>query len=67
PLVASPKAQAVWLTCRSELVPFYRRVGFVPVERMDEMPTNIRLVWWMCGLVRRLTRTNRELVVMSWR
>ncbi|MFN2148306.1 MAG: GNAT family N-acetyltransferase, partial [Anaerolineales bacterium] len=57
----------LWLTCRSELVPFYRRFGFEPVERMDEMPTYFRLVWWMFGLVRRLTRTNRELVVMSWR
>jgi GNAT superfamily N-acetyltransferase len=56
----------VWLTCRSELRPFYSASGFVEITDPGKMPPYFRRVKRLAELVRILTLGKFRLAVMSW-
>ena len=54
----------LWLTCRSELRPFYEASGFVELTDSDRMPPYFRRVKRLARLVQSLTRREIRLTVM---
>ena len=56
----------LWLTCRSELTPFYEASGFTEVTCPDSMPPYFRRVRRFVSLLRMLTRRKVTLAVMVW-
>jgi N-acetylglutamate synthase-like GNAT family acetyltransferase len=56
----------LWLTCRSSLVVFYHRLGFIEVTRPGEMPIYFNVVWRLFRLFGRLIRSGERLAVMKW-
>jgi N-acetylglutamate synthase-like GNAT family acetyltransferase len=42
----------VWLQCRSNLVPFYNRFGFLEVRKRSGVPIHFRSSLWMSQLIR---------------
>jgi amino-acid N-acetyltransferase len=50
-------ASPIWLTCRRELVDFYRRFGFEEILSAEEMPAYFRRVKRLVGF---LSRTDLE-------
>lgn len=55
----------VYLTCRSDLRPFYEKFGF-GVTPPAEMPPYFLRIWRLFNGVARLFRLNRRLLVMDW-
>lgn len=56
----------LWLTCVSDLVPFYEQFGFVEVAELKEMPAYFRRAKRFFKLYMVLTRGNFKLAVMVW-
>lgn len=54
----------LWLTCMSNLIPFYEQFGFIEVTERQEMPTYFRRVHRLFPLFSRLTHTPGYLAVM---
>ena len=54
----------LWLTCMSQLVPFYEPFGFVEVTERDDMPTYFRRVTRIFPLYARLMSVQGYLAVM---
>jgi N-acetylglutamate synthase-like GNAT family acetyltransferase len=56
----------LWLTCVSNLVPFYEQFGFIEVDQLKEMPAYFRRAKRFFKLYRVITRGNFKLAVMVW-
>jgi N-acetylglutamate synthase-like GNAT family acetyltransferase len=56
----------LWLTCRSDLIPFYARFAFTEVADPGEMPTYFRRVWRLFWLFKWLVGEGDHLAVMYW-
>lgn len=54
----------LWLTCSSELIPFYQKFGFVEVTEPAPMPPYFRRVFRLARLLFRFGSTGRYLAVM---
>lgn len=54
----------LWLTCRSDLIPFYARFEFLEVTDPREMPGYFRRVWQLFRLFKRLVGEGGHLAVM---
>ena len=56
----------LWLTCRSELIPYYQQFGFSESTNPDDMPSYFRRVHCLVGFFLRTTRSGDYLGVMCW-
>jgi amino-acid N-acetyltransferase len=56
----------LWLTCRSSLVPFYRRFGFVEVQDDSVMPRHFRRIRRLMNGVMKILPRSEYLAVMKW-
>ena len=56
----------LWLTCRSDLIPFYKRFEFTEVGDPTQMPRYFRRVWQLFRLFTRLVGGGEHLAVMHW-
>ena len=56
----------LWLTCRSELTPFYEPSGFTEITDPDRMPPYFRRVKRFVRLLQKLTWRKVPLAVMLW-
>lgn len=56
----------LWLTCISQLVPFYEPFGFVEIADLSEMPPFFRRAKRFFKLYIAITRKNLKLAVMVW-
>lgn len=54
----------IWLTCLSELRPFYAACGFVEMTNLDSMPPYFRRIKRFGRIFRTLTRQENSLAVM---
>ena len=54
----------LWLTCRSELIPFYEASGFIEITELGGMPPHFRRVKRFARLLLTLTRQKVCLAVM---
>jgi N-acetylglutamate synthase-like GNAT family acetyltransferase len=41
----------IWLMCRSEMVPFYARFGFIEVTQVEGLPSYFRRIYKLWGLL----------------
>ena len=57
----------LWLTCRSSLMAFYKRFGFIEVTLPGEMPIYFNVVWWLFRFFSRLVGSGEGLAVMRWK
>jgi N-acetylglutamate synthase-like GNAT family acetyltransferase len=58
------ETEELWLMCRSELVPFYERFGFVEIKKPLDMPPYFRRIKRLWLVVVRITAGRRSLSVM---
>lgn len=56
----------IWLMCRSDLVPFYKKFGFYEVFQMLDMPPNFRFVVRLWGILSKVRGGKRVGSVMVW-
>jgi N-acetylglutamate synthase-like GNAT family acetyltransferase len=56
----------LWLTCRTELKPFYEASGFTEIPDLDRMPPYFRRVKRFAKLYKTLTRKKIGLAVMAY-
>jgi predicted N-acetyltransferase YhbS len=56
----------LWLMCRSQLVPFYRRFGFGEVARKREMPLYFAAVQSAYDVFTLGRRVREHLAIMVW-
>jgi N-acetylglutamate synthase-like GNAT family acetyltransferase len=56
----------LWLTCRTELKPFYEASGFTEIPDLDRMPPYFRRVMRFAKLYQRVTRRKVGLAVMAY-
>jgi N-acetylglutamate synthase-like GNAT family acetyltransferase len=57
----------LWLTCLSEMVPFYEKFGFVEIKEPEKMTPYFRFAKRFFRLYQLLTRRNIRLAVMVWK
>lgn len=57
----------LWLTCMSQLVPFYEQFGFVEERDPKQMTPYFRRIMWIFPVFARLTSTKGALAVMVLR
>lgn len=68
-LIGKLKSEAgkpLWLTCRSGLIPFYNRFGFVDVTLSDDLPPYFRRIRRLAGAFMRLAGRDHRLAIMLW-
>jgi N-acetylglutamate synthase-like GNAT family acetyltransferase len=58
---------AVWLMCRSEMVPFYERVGFYEVLRIQDLPPYFQRIIRLWRLLSKVSRGQHLGSVMAWK
>lgn len=56
----------LWLMCRSALVGFYARYGFVRVEDEARMPRYFRRVYHLAAIAARFLPGDNPMAVMTW-
>jgi len=56
----------LWLMCRSGLVPFYRRFGFVEVRRDSRLPPYFRNMRRLVGAFQVFAHSEEYLAIMVW-
>lgn len=56
----------LWLTCRSNLVPYYEKFGFADATGSAKLPPYFRRIRRLAGGLMRLARANQRLAVMVW-
>lgn len=56
----------LWLTCRSGLIPYYQRFGFIEITTPEDMPPYFRRVYRLVGVLLRSARPGDYLAVMCW-
>jgi amino-acid N-acetyltransferase len=54
----------LWLMCRTELVPFYERYGFIEIFEPLEMPSYYRRIKRLWRIVVKITKGKRRLSIM---
>ncbi len=60
-------APPLWLTCRSRLVPFYQKFGFVEIKELAEMSPYFRRLSRLARLMLRFSKSSDYMAVMVWR
>ena len=68
-LISKLQAEAgspLWLTCRSGLVPFYEKYGFVDATFWEELPPYFRRIRRLARLLMRLAGREHRLAIMVW-
>ncbi len=58
--------QPIWLTCMSQLIPFYEQVGFVEVEKGRLMPRYFRYARRIFSLYQQFKKLSGYLAVMVY-
>lgn len=56
----------LWLTCTSELIPFYQKYGFAEIKDPAPMPPYFRRIFRLSQWLVWLLRTDKYLAVMRW-
>jgi len=54
----------VWLMCRSEMVPFYKKFGFIEVLRLDNLPSYFRRIASLWRMVSKIFGRKRKGSIM---
>jgi N-acetylglutamate synthase-like GNAT family acetyltransferase len=58
--------EPLWLTCRSGLIPFYAKFGFVDATRSGILPPYFRRIRSLAGAFMLLAGAHEHLAVMVW-
>lgn len=64
--IFSIEAGPLYLTCRTELGPFYEKFGFRTVEETDQMPRYFRIVYRFINAGKLIGREDLRILVMVW-
>lgn len=56
----------LWLTCRSGLIPLYKRFGFREVQKEEQQPRYFRRLRGLAEAFKMLSKAHEYLAVMVW-